>query len=104
MLNADPNLFTVIIQFEVPTENQKRFAEDLTDTVGRTIATLPGMRSATFFASDDGTTVINLAQWESKEIYEQGQAQDKAVDSAAPSRDRESADSWCRALDRWQPR
>lgn len=81
MLTIDPELFTVIVHFEVPPENQKGSVTELTETVDTTIAMLPGFRSATFWASDDGTSVVNLAQWESSAAYESSINSNDARDS-----------------------
>lgn len=70
-MTLDPDLFTMIINFEVPPANQLRFVEDLLGAVEGTIATLPGFRSATFLMSNDRTRIINLAQWESAEVYQE---------------------------------
>lgn len=77
MATTHPEPFTVIVHFEVRPENQQSFVDELTDT----IANLAGFRSATFWASDDGTTVVNLAQWDSGDAYETSINSDKTADS-----------------------
>lgn len=61
--------YTVIIVFDVDPQNQK----DLVDTLAQPeewVRTRPGHRSHTILRGLDGTTVVNYAQWESKEAYD----------------------------------
>lgn len=64
-----PDLFTIIIQFDVDAETGEAFIADLTEAVGKTIVHLPGFRGAVFQLSRDGTRVVNYAQWDSAEVY-----------------------------------
>jgi hypothetical protein len=67
----DPALFTLIIQFEVDAESGESFVRALTAAVEKSIVTLPGFRASTFQLSGDGSRVINYAQWQSAEVYDE---------------------------------
>lgn len=82
--NIDPDLDTVIVHFDVPPDQQASFVQELVAAVEVSVATLPGFRSATFLVSDDGTRVMNVAQWDSAELYERAMAHDIASDSRVP--------------------
>ena len=70
----DPGLFTLIIQFEVDADAGESFVRDLTEAVGKSVVKRPGFRASTFQISSDGTRVINYAQWDSAEIYDESMA------------------------------
>jgi heme-degrading monooxygenase HmoA len=61
--------YTVIFILAVPTVSQKT----LVDTLAKPdewLMTVPGYRSHTYLRGIDGTTLINYAQWASKETYD----------------------------------
>lgn len=61
--------YTVIIVFDVDPKDQK----DLVDTLAEPeewVRTYPGHRSHTILRGLDGTTVVNYAQWDSKDAYD----------------------------------
>lgn len=84
MTTIAPELHTVIVHFEVPPDQQRSFVDELGAAVDASIATLPGFRSAAFLTSDDGTRVMNIAQWESAELYDHAMADDVAIHSEVP--------------------
>lgn len=73
-IEIDPDLFTVIIQFEVDARRGEDFARELTQAVSETIVQLPGFHSAAFQLSNHHTRVINYAQWQSNGIYDRSMA------------------------------
>jgi heme-degrading monooxygenase HmoA len=61
--------YTVIVVLGVEPSDQAA----LVDTLARPdewLMTVPGYRSHSFFRGIDGTTVVNYAQWDSKELYD----------------------------------
>jgi heme-degrading monooxygenase HmoA len=68
-ISPDRDDYTVIIVFGVEPENQA----ELVDTLAQPdewLLTIPGYRSHTYLRGIDGTTVVNYAQWDSKERYD----------------------------------
>lgn len=80
----DPDLYTVVVHFDVPPDQQRSFVDELAAAVEVSVATLPGFRTATFLTSDDGTRVMNIAQWDSAALYELARTQDISINSAVP--------------------
>ncbi|WP_335972529.1 MULTISPECIES: antibiotic biosynthesis monooxygenase family protein [Streptomycetaceae] len=67
--SAERDDYTVIVVFDVDPEHQK----DLVDTLAEPeewVRTYPGHRSHTILRGLDGKTVVNYAQWDSKEAYD----------------------------------
>ncbi|MEE4496349.1 antibiotic biosynthesis monooxygenase family protein [Streptomyces sp. BE230] len=61
--------YAVLIVFDTKPEDQR----ELLDTLAKPdewITTVPGYRSHTYFRGVDGTSVVNYAQWDSKELYD----------------------------------
>ena len=63
-------VLTVVVAIEVEPERQRAFL----DRVGRMIEDFtrhqPGLVSTSIHASEDGTRILNYAQWRSREDYE----------------------------------
>lgn len=72
MTTIDPNrdLMTLINVFDVDPERCDELVEVLTDATVNTIAGLDGFVSANIHRSDDGTQVVNYAQWASREAFD----------------------------------
>lgn len=71
MISIEKNreLVTMINIFIVKPENQKALLEMFAKETEGFIKDLPGFISATFHASEDGTRIVNYAQWRSEEDY-----------------------------------
>lgn len=68
-MSPDRDDYTVIVVFGVGPENQAT----LVDTLARPdewLMTVPGYRSNVILRGIDGDTVVNYAQWDSKELYD----------------------------------
>lgn len=63
-----------VAEFSMPAENQPRLVELAKEHV-KSAMEQPGLISATFHRSLDGTRVINYGQWENKEAIEELQKQ-----------------------------
>lgn len=68
----DPNLdlMTLINVFEVDPARCDELVEDLVTATDETISGLDGFLSANIHRSDDGTRVVNYAQWASRAAYQ----------------------------------
>lgn len=68
----DPNrdLMTLINVFEVDPTRCDELVEDLVTATDETISGLDGFVSANIHRSDDGTRVVNYAQWASRAAYQ----------------------------------
>lgn len=62
-------LATLINVFTVAPERQRELVEVLTAATEEVIAGMPGFISANIHASDDGTKVVNYAQWSDPAAY-----------------------------------
>ncbi|MCB9639961.1 MAG: antibiotic biosynthesis monooxygenase [Myxococcales bacterium] len=62
---------TLINVFHVQPEHQQELVELLVDATQATMKHLPGFLSANIHKSLDGKRVINYAQWESREHFDQ---------------------------------
>ncbi|MCB1219126.1 MAG: antibiotic biosynthesis monooxygenase [Planctomycetales bacterium] len=60
---------TVISNFQVNPGDQDRLLNHLVDAFSRVISKQPGFIAANFHKSQDGTKVVNYAQWESREDF-----------------------------------
>ncbi|WBB79920.1 antibiotic biosynthesis monooxygenase [Micromonospora sp. WMMD882] len=65
LITTDPDLVTLINVFTVAPGRQADLVAALDRTTREFFATLPGFRSANVHASQDGTRVVNYAQWTS---------------------------------------
>ncbi|WP_343952843.1 antibiotic biosynthesis monooxygenase family protein [Nonomuraea longicatena] len=61
--------YTLINVFRVAPENQRRMYDIILEATG-VITAFPGYVSANVHLSDDGTRVVNYAQWRSKADFE----------------------------------
>ena len=71
MITIDPSNpgVTLINVFDVEPERSKELADILSTATDTVIQHLPGFKSASIHHSEDGTRVVNYAQWESAETY-----------------------------------
>jgi heme-degrading monooxygenase HmoA len=60
---------TLINVFTVAPENQQKLVDLLVKATDQVMAGMPGFVSANIHRSDDGTRVINYAQWRSREDF-----------------------------------
>lgn len=63
-------LLTVIDVFTVEPSNQSRLVNLLVQATALVMKKLPGFISANIHQSDDGTRVVNYAQWRSRAHFE----------------------------------
>ncbi|WP_067676413.1 antibiotic biosynthesis monooxygenase [Nocardia miyunensis] len=68
-ITTDAQLTTLINVFTVQPERQRTLVELLTRATDEVMRHKPGFVSANIHASDDGTRVVNYAQWESADAY-----------------------------------
>jgi quinol monooxygenase YgiN len=70
-IRADAPVVTLINVFTVDAENQQRLVELWQRATDDVMRHLPGFVSANVHRSLDGTKVVNYAQWESQEAFNQ---------------------------------
>ncbi|MCW9707197.1 antibiotic biosynthesis monooxygenase family protein [Fodinibius salsisoli] len=70
-INRNEDIFTLINVFQVDPTNQQELVDLLIEATDETMSNLPGFISANIHQSLDGERVVNYAQWESKEHFEQ---------------------------------
>ncbi|WP_424183619.1 antibiotic biosynthesis monooxygenase family protein [Actinokineospora sp. G85] len=63
------DLTTLINVFTVAPDRQRELADLLNAATEQVMRHVPGFISANIHLSDDGTRVVNYAQWESAETY-----------------------------------
>ncbi|HVV13424.1 antibiotic biosynthesis monooxygenase family protein [Amycolatopsis sp.] len=68
-ITAGDPVTTLINVFTVRPEHQRGLVETLTRATEERMRHVPGFVSANIHAADDGTKVVNYAQWESAEHY-----------------------------------
>lgn len=64
------DLVTMINVFTVKPENQQALLDMFARETEGFIKALPGFISASFHASEDGTRIVNYAQWRCRKDYE----------------------------------
>ncbi|MFE2728956.1 antibiotic biosynthesis monooxygenase family protein [Kitasatospora sp. NPDC059327] len=70
IITAPTDLFTLVNVFAVDPANQQALCDHLCAVTEDLIRHLPGFVSATFHLSLDGRTVVNYAQWQSREDFQ----------------------------------
>jgi heme-degrading monooxygenase HmoA len=65
VIRADDDTATVINVFDVDASNQQRLVEVLTEGSEKVMQHRPGFISVNLLTSNDGTRVVNYAQWRS---------------------------------------
>lgn len=78
-INASNEVFTLINVFYVAPKNQQKLVDLLTEATQNTMEHIPGFVSANIHKSLDGKRVVNYAQWESKEHFQQMLSNTEAV-------------------------
>jgi heme-degrading monooxygenase HmoA len=68
-ITAHADLATLINVFTVRPERQRELVDALVTATDEVMRHLPGFVSANIHASDDGTRVINYAQWETADAF-----------------------------------
>ncbi|WP_067884594.1 antibiotic biosynthesis monooxygenase family protein [Nocardia vaccinii] len=66
---TDAQLTTLINVFTVRPDRQRTLVDLLTRATDEVMQHIPGFVSANIHASDDGTRVVNYAQWQSADAY-----------------------------------
>jgi quinol monooxygenase YgiN len=69
-ISTENELFTLVNVFTVEPANQMRVVQLLQNDTDEVIRNLPGFVSCSIHASLDGKTVVNYAQWRSKDHWE----------------------------------
>jgi hypothetical protein len=69
-ISKENQLFTLIDVFTVEPINQKKVVQLLQNDIEEVIRNLPGFVSCSIHASLDGRTVVNYAQWKTKDYWE----------------------------------
>lgn len=69
-ISASTGPLVLVNTFTVDPNNQQPLVQLLTEAIISTISVQPGFISSHLYTSLDGTRVINIAQWESKEACE----------------------------------
>jgi quinol monooxygenase YgiN len=65
-----PDILTLVNVFTVKPEDQQKLVQLLIDATEQTMKHLPGFISASIHKSQDGTKVINYAQWRSQRDFD----------------------------------
>lgn len=68
-IRPDADVMTLINVFTVRPEDQQQLIDLLVEATDEVMAHMPGFVSANFHRSDDGTRVVNYAQWRSREDF-----------------------------------
>ena len=69
-IQAGSGLMTLINVFTVAPEQQQELLDVLVEATENVMRRLPGFVSANLHRSDDGTRVVNYAQWRSRADFE----------------------------------
>lgn len=72
MVTIDPNQasITVIVVFDVEPHDQAALCAEISGYLDTVKAKFPALVSSTLHASDDGSRVVNYAQWRTRVDYE----------------------------------
>jgi len=70
-LTVDDKKLTHLAEFRMPSEKQPAMIEKTSAALDEAMAASPGLLSATFHRSLDGTRIFNLGQWTSKDAFEE---------------------------------
>lgn len=77
-IRADDDVMTLVNVFTVTPGRQQELVDVLVDATELVMADRPGFISANIHLSDDGTRVVNYAQWRSREEFSAMQADPRA--------------------------
>lgn len=69
-IDSKNDIFTLINVFDVDPEKQQQLTNLLIEATNQTMKNIPGFISANIHQSKDGKKVVNYAQWESEEHFE----------------------------------
>lgn len=78
-IDSETELFTLINVFDVDPENQQALVELLIEATEKTMKHIPGFVSANIHKSLDGKRVVNYAQWQSREHFQQMLSNSEAI-------------------------
>jgi heme-degrading monooxygenase HmoA len=68
-IHAGDGVMTLINVFTVAPEHQQELLDLLAEATEQVMAVMPGFVSANLHRSDDGTRVVNYAQWRSRDDF-----------------------------------
>lgn len=68
-ITVDAPIVTLINTFTVAPDRQRQVVDLLNRTTEETMRHLPGFVTTSIHASNDGTRVVNYAQWQSEETF-----------------------------------
>lgn len=69
-ISTENQVVTLINVFTVEPSNQKKVVQLLQNDIEEVIRNLPGWVSCSIHVSHDGNTVVNYAQWKTKDDWE----------------------------------
>ena len=69
IIEKDSDLCTIVIDFEVKPETQQEQLNDRIEFFESVVSKQPGLVSANFHKSYDGTRILNHTQWKTKEDW-----------------------------------
>jgi quinol monooxygenase YgiN len=64
------DIYVVFVEWEVDPKHQRIFIDSVADLVEQSFRSYKGFVSASFHRSEDGTRVVNYAQWQSKQDWQ----------------------------------
>ncbi|HEX2810633.1 MAG TPA: antibiotic biosynthesis monooxygenase family protein [Kineosporiaceae bacterium] len=80
---GDGVMMTLINVFTVPPERQQELLDLLSEATEQVMAAMPGFVSANLHRSEDGTRVVNYAQWRSRQDFAAMQQDERAREHMA---------------------
>lgn len=83
VMDPQAGLMVLINTFHVDRDRGEQLIELLRDATETVMRTLPGFVSANLHMSDDGTRIVNYAQWRSQGDFETMQADPRAQEHMA---------------------
>lgn len=69
-ITKDNDVLTVVVYFHVQAEKQQELVDTIREMIEAFTSKQSGLVSTNIHRSEDGTRVLNYAQWESREYYE----------------------------------
>lgn len=69
-ISESNDIFTLVNVFTIASDRQDELIRILSTATDDFVSAQPGFISTTFHKGDDGTTVVNYAQWQRKEDWQ----------------------------------
>ena len=85
MIRAGDGVMTLINVFTVAPQRQQELVDILAEATDRVMVAMPGFISANIHRSDDGTHVVNYAQWRSRDDFAAMLADEQAREHMGPA-------------------